>query len=470
MSLPILAIVTALLATTTLLSSAAEACISCEYVPPVVHSGEKSPKAKHYKKHDKKKRGHHVRRKTKKSYEGSKKAARSEPNRESADENGLVETENSSIASKRAPVDQSTGEAAQMDEPAGAQADIYDDCKQTKNVDSKIRGCTQIIEREEKEAQEVRTWAFYQRAWGYGENGEHDHAIADATKAIALDPKYSWAYFERGRAYEHTGNKKLAIAEYRKAVEFDPSNQQAKVNLNALTATDVQADRYSDCDQSEDFDRSIRGCRQIIDRGDGETTQRRADAYFNRGRAHYNKGDNERAIAAYDKAIALNPKDADAYVGRGLAYQKTGDLDRAVADYDLAIALNPKYAVAYNNRGRVYAINGDNERAIADFDKAIALDPKNAVAHNNRGRAYASNGDNEHAIADFDAAIALTSKDARIYNARGDAYKKKGDKEKAIADYRKALQVDPSYQDAKNNLKALAGSEVSDEGRQRSGL
>jgi tetratricopeptide (TPR) repeat protein len=52
--------------------------------------------------------------------------------------------------------------------------------------------------------------------------------------------------------------------------------------------------------------------------------------------------------------------------------------------------------------------------------------------------------------------LSITS--ATAYNNRGDAYVGKGDKEKAIADYRKALSINPSYQDAKDGLKKFGVS------------
>jgi len=44
---------------------------------------------------------------------------------------------------------------------------------------------------------------------------------------------------------------------------------------------------------------------------------------------------------------------------------------------------------------------------------------------------------------------------ALAYFNRGLAYEKKGDKDQAIGDFRKALEIDPSDQDAKNWLKKL---------------
>src|SRR6185437_9331168 len=56
-----------------------------------------------------------------------------------------------------------------------------------------------------------------------------------------------------------------------------------------------------------------------------------------------------------------------AYVARGLAWQKKGDGDKALADYNDAIRVNPKDALAYNDRGLLWRERGEPDRAIADF-------------------------------------------------------------------------------------------------------
>jgi tetratricopeptide (TPR) repeat protein len=117
-----------------------------------------------------------------------------------------------------------------------------------------------------------------------------------------------------------------------------------------LSATGAWADRYSDCDQTKDLDRSIRGCTQVIERGEQESRKNRAVAYNNRGLAYYKKGEHDRAIADFTESIALDPNDAEAYYNRGVVYGAKGEFDRAIADYDEVIALNPKNASAYSPR------------------------------------------------------------------------------------------------------------------------
>ena len=63
----------------------------------------------------------------------------------------------------------------------------------------------------------------------------------------------------------------------------------------------------------------------------------------------------DRAIADYDEALRLNPKDHDALNGRANAYTDKNDYDHAIADYDRAIVLNPRVPMIYLNRGVAYA-------------------------------------------------------------------------------------------------------------------
>ena len=92
-------------------------------------------------------------------------------------------------------------------------------------------------------------------------------------------------------------------------------------------------------------DQRINGCSSII-QSSRETRRNLAIAYYSRGLAYYDKGDDDRAIDEYNEAIRLDPKYAQAYFNRGNAYYQKGDDDRAIADYSEAIRLDPKYVCA----------------------------------------------------------------------------------------------------------------------------
>jgi protein O-mannosyl-transferase len=64
-----------------------------------------------------------------------------------------------------------------------------------------------------------------------------------------------------------------------------------------------------------------------------------------------------------------------AYNNRGMVFYHSGDFNKAIADFDKAVALDPQYAKAYYNRGSVFYKTGELEKSIIDFRKTISLDP-----------------------------------------------------------------------------------------------
>jgi tetratricopeptide (TPR) repeat protein len=84
--------------------------------------------------------------------------------------------------------------------------------------------------------------------------------------------------------------------------------------------------------------------------------------------------------AAGPRFPAADVAGAQAYYNRGIADQSKSDYDRAIADFDKAIAINPKYMASYFSRGRLNLFIGALPRALADLNQASELNPKNAYA------------------------------------------------------------------------------------------
>jgi tetratricopeptide (TPR) repeat protein len=67
-----------------------------------------------------------------------------------------------------------------------------------------------------------------------------------------------------------------------------------------------------------------------------------------------------------------------AYKDRGYAYAEKGEWDRAIEDYTKAIGLYPKdkdyqRSVAYGSRAAAYLAKGNKKRSFADFKKGMEL-------------------------------------------------------------------------------------------------
>jgi len=122
----------------------------------------------------------------------------------------------------------------------------------------------------------------------------------------------------------------------------------------------------------------------------------------------YNESKNpEKAIAAFQKALQVDPHYYKAWVGLGIAYKKTGNLEERERCYREALRIEPGYAHAHASLGALYIQKNEPEKAIAALEKALELNPTVAIAHANIALAYAMVGRFDEADAALRQATAL---------------------------------------------------------------
>ncbi len=87
------------------------------------------------------------------------------------------------------------------------------------------------------------------------------------------------------------------------------------------------------------------------------------------------KGENEKAIAAMEKAKEANPNDATLMQSEADMYYKMGDMQKYREILEEVVRQNPDDATLYYNMGVSSAQLGENDRAVDYYKKAIELDP-----------------------------------------------------------------------------------------------
>jgi tetratricopeptide (TPR) repeat protein len=140
-----------------------------------------------------------------------------------------------------------------------------------------------------------------------------------------------------------------------------------------------------------------------------------AAVFFNRGVAHRilsvgNAGDGDAAIADLSRAIAENSSFGQAYTERGAIFEERGDLERAMQDFTRAVELEPS-ADGYFQRGQAYALMGQPQKAVEDFDRAILERPDAPYIYRARGVAKRSLGDLAGYASDRDQSVKLEAGD-----------------------------------------------------------
>jgi Flp pilus assembly protein TadD len=176
-------------------------------------------------------------------------------------------------------------------------------------------------------------------------------------------------------------------------------------------------------------------------------------AHYNLGVALYDQKKLVEAVAAYRKAIDLEPDYAEAYTNLGVALRDQKKVDEAVAACRKAIALKPDSPEAHNNLGVALYDQKKLVEAVASFRKAIEIKPDSAGAYNNLGNALADQKKLVEAEAAYRKAIALEPDFAGAYNNLGNALRDQKKLVEAVAAFRKAEQLLPKHPAIRNNLR-----------------
>jgi tetratricopeptide (TPR) repeat protein len=113
---------------------------------------------------------------------------------------------------------------------------------------------------------------------------------------------------------------------------------------------------------------------------------------------------------------AADPTTAEEYSRRGATYASNHKLTEALADFDKAIALSPKESRYLYQRAETRFANGDRAGSLADLDRTISLSPDYADARLQRAEFRLRNGNEAGAREDVKAAdsVLAPSSDKRL--------------------------------------------------------
>ena len=110
----------------------------------------------------------------------------------------------------------------------------------------------------------------------------------------------------------------------------------------------------------------------------------------------------EKAFAAAEKALSLDPDVPEAYLARGdllWTHSQRFAHERAVQEFRRALALNPQSDQAHRRLARVFVHVGFFDEARQHADHALTINPSNAQALNSRAQAILWIGKDEEALA-----------------------------------------------------------------------
>ena len=151
----------------------------------------------------------------------------------------------------------------------------------------------------------------------------------------------------------------------------------------------------------------------------------------------------------------LTPDNADAHNNLGQRYQQRGDFDKAVEEYERALAIRPKFHSAYNNIGVCYGNLERYAEAEQAFLKAIELKPDDVFAMNNLAVMFIEQRQLGNARLHAENAVKVEPGYVVGRITLGSVYGMMGMFDQAEEQFQTALKLDPSNASAQRNLQIL---------------
>jgi Tfp pilus assembly protein PilF len=262
---------------------------------------------------------------------------------------------------------------------------------------------------------------------------KNDFAAAEAllNKAIERDPKSYQAWFDLGFVLHRLGRTEDSIHAYRQSVAAKPDVFESNLNLGLMLAR-------SNSPEAERFLRSATSLKPTDHPDEGQ-----ARAWLSLGHLLENRKPEE-ALAAYQKAAALTPKDPEPHISAGLLQERQKNFSGAEAEYKEVLELDPHSTEALLGLTNLYMKSGRISDAEPMLRKIAADRPDDADIHLQLGRILAAQGKKDDAIPEFQTALKLSPNDSEVQRDLADLYLAVGKNDMAEPLYRALLTAHPN--------------------------
>ncbi len=231
--------------------------------------------------------------------------------------------------------------------------------------------------------------------------GRPKEAAAQLSEALKFLPNSPEIHVNYGNALREMGKLDEAIAQYKIAIELAPDFKLARYDLGLALAT---------------------------------------------------KGDYEGAIQQYRIYEGTAVSAVDIRQDMALQLAKEGRAGDALSQFQKALIVKPDSAEVLSNFGYALAQSGKPQDAIEYYNKALAKDSNDVITHGRLALALAAVGRIDEAIEQCRVVIADRPDDFEMQTNLGILLQNQGKIDEAIECYKKALQIDPKFQKARENL------------------
>jgi serine/threonine protein kinase/regulator of sirC expression with transglutaminase-like and TPR domain len=304
--------------------------------------------------------------------------------------------------------------------------------------------------------------------------GRLSEAYADFTRALALNPDDAYVLEKRGNVLFWMKNDEAALNDYAHALKLsgffnpdsflptalervlldDPENKPALEVLNLLESVANAKGVVAWAKRT-----IIGGKRKVEERArqEQELATDNVATLCERGEHYLETEQVDKALAAYEKVVALDPNLAAGYGGRAQAYLLLSKYAEALNDIVTAISKEPERSEWYYCRAMIHQKLNNLDQALADCDRAIQLSDPSEQPQSTKGVSDFLGGlfgRKQKPQVPSSSTTSPKLPDARYYKLRGDIHLAQHNRapteEKgryyirlALRDYSRAIELQP---------------------------
>ncbi len=277
-----------------------------------------------------------------------------------------------------------------------------------------------------------------------GENffawGKMDSAEAAYTKGIKMNATAPLNYAGLGKVRLYQGKTQDATDNFYKAKTLSKSR-------DAIVLAKIAEAYTGATPPNRDLKQALDLLNQAV-----QLDSKNADIFIDLGDAQWasDPTNASNAIASYEKALKLDPKNVIAILREGMIYQSAANWDLSFQYYQKASQLDSTFAPAYRQKAEMLAASGRADDAVAQYKKYLALnDALSARARYGKFLFLAKKYDD--AITEIQKVIAKDSSDPVLYRVLAYSQFEKKDYKNGLVSITKFFA-----KAAKNNTKMLA--------------
>jgi len=220
------------------------------------------------------------------------------------------------------------------------------------------------------------------------------------SSAVAMAPGQAGVLQAQARLLVEQGLLAEAEASYRAAIASQPGTIQLKLDLASLYLEKLKKPALA-----------VAQLRDVL-----KQSPELAQAHLGLGLALSAEGKLEEAAASLDEAVRRDPANPLGLHAQGLIALKQNHADRALLAFDKALAARKDFTGAMLGRGDALLALGKGEQAVEAYARAASLAPTSALPHALRGQAFERMKRPLDAEAAYRAGIKIEPDDVRLAN------------------------------------------------------